>query len=97
MTRGTRCRLSPTFRPSWLKFPQVMPTARSFYHAAEELIIFDVNLHHQFATEWRLWQLLGRKEELGQLEKQVDFDLSAFEITKLDEIVIDKYPPLWAF
>ena len=98
LTRGTRCQLSPTLRPSWLKLPQVMPLSRSFYDAgAEELIIFDVNLHHQFATEWRLWQLLGRKEELGQLEKQVDFTLSAFEITKLNEIVIDKYPPLWAF
>ena len=98
VTRGTRCRLSPTLRPSWLKPRQVMPLSRSFYTAgAEELIIFDVNLHHQYATEWRLWQLLGRKDDLSQLEKQVDLSLSAFEITKLDDIVIDKYPPLWAF
>lgn len=98
ITRGTRCRLSPTLRPSWLKFSEVIPTARRFYQAgAEELIIFDVNLHHQNPTEWRLWQLLGRKEELGQLEKQVDFALGAIEITQLDAMVIDKYPPLWAF
>ncbi|MCI0624892.1 MAG: family 10 glycosylhydrolase [Acidobacteria bacterium] len=98
LTRGTRCRLSPTLRPSWLKVSQVMPLSRSFYDAgAEELIIFDVNLHHQYPTEWRLWQLLGRKEELAQLERQVDLSLTASEITKLNDIVVDKYSPLWAF
>jgi len=98
ITRGTSCRLSPTMRPSWLEVPQVLPLARSFYRAgASELIIFDVNLHHQNPSEWRLWQLIGKRDELSEIEKRLKLDIATIEITKLDHMVIDKYPPLWAF
>jgi hypothetical protein len=98
ITRGTSCLLSPTLRPSWLRLPDVVPLARKFYAAgASELIIFDVNLHHQFPTEWRVWQLVGRKDELPEIEKRLRFEHTASEITRLNNLVVDKYSPLWAW
>ena len=85
-------------RPSWLKLREVLPQARKFYEAgSSELIIFDVNLHHQNPIEWRLWQSLGNRDELAEIERRTSFGIDLTEITKLNNMVIDRYPPLWAW
>jgi hypothetical protein len=98
LTKGSRCRLCPTLRPTLVKVDEAMPTALDFYQkGANGFAVFDMNLFQRFPMEWAVWQQLGRKDELQEIIRSVNLKPTTLQLRTLGGLVVDKYSPRWAY